>query len=98
VPSFNRLSGDNFFDGSINRIAAGQSASRQQKHPRALSSRPNCFGQLKPGLSHAWPDGRIPQFAGVAVYDQFCLDQGVPAGSDYLAEIDTYTRTVLNQR
>jgi len=34
----------------------------------------------------------------MAVYNQFCLDQGVPAGSDYLPEIYAYTQDVLSKR
>jgi putative protease len=33
-----------------------------------------------------------------AVWNQFCLDEGVPAGSDYLSNIHAYESEVLSRR
>jgi L-rhamnose isomerase len=33
-----------------------------------------------------------------AVWDKYCLDQGVPAGTDWLASVAEYEKTVLAKR
>jgi L-rhamnose isomerase len=33
-----------------------------------------------------------------AVWDMFCLQQNVPAGDDYIAEIEQYEKTVTSKR
>jgi L-rhamnose isomerase len=33
-----------------------------------------------------------------AVWDKFCLDQGVPVGADWLGKVDAYEASVLSGR
>jgi L-rhamnose isomerase len=102
--AFNRVYlATDFFDGSINRIAAWTVGLRatQKAILAALLEPTELLRAAEARGDYATRLALMEEFRNLpvsAVYDQFCLDQGVPAGSDYLAEIDTYTRTVLNQR
>ena len=97
-----RLATD-FFDGSINRIAAwtiGVRATRKAVlsallEPtgllRTLEAEHNYAGRL------ALMDELRTAPAG-AVWDQYCVSRGVPAGNRYMDEIARYEREVLAKR
>ena len=95
--------GLDFFDGSINRIGAYVIGSRaaQKCMTRAL---------LEPTaqLSRFELEGKGFQVLGLleeakalpwnAVYDEFCQRNDVPAGADFIAEIEQYERDVTSKR
>jgi L-rhamnose isomerase len=95
--------GLDFFDASINRIAAWVIGTRNMV--RAL-----CFAMLEP-----WPRYQKLERQGDytsrlalmeeskslpwgAVWDYYCLKQGVPVGDAWLGEVKQYERDVLSQR
>ncbi len=95
--------GLDFFDGSINRIAAYVIGSRsaQKCMLRAL---------LEPTETIAQEElaGRGHHVLGLleeqkcmpwqAVYDEFCVRNSVPVGQDFLKEIDAYESSVTSKR
>ncbi len=92
-----------FFDGSINRIAAWAVGLRATQkailgallEPTALLKQAELAGDFATRLALMEEFRTLP---AMAVYNKFCLDQGVPAGSDYLAEIYDYSKNVLANR
>ncbi len=92
-----------FFDGSINRIAAwtiGVRATRKAvlaallepvAQIRALEAAHDYAGRL------SWMDEQRTAPVG-AVWDYYCMSRGVPPGNRYLQEIAHYERTVLANR
>ena len=95
--------GLDYFDGAINRIGAYVIGSRaaQKCMLRAL---------LEPTqkISAMEVEGKTFQVLALleeckampwnAVYDEFCLRNGVPAGTDYIAEIEAYEKAVTSKR
>lgn len=92
-----------FFDGSINRITAWVTGIRAtQKAVLAallepteqicMAERSNDFGTRLALMEEA----RSLPYA--AVWNKYCLDHGVPAGSDYIREIKVYEEQVLLAR
>ncbi len=92
-----------FFDGSINRIAAWVIGLRAtQKAVLAALLEPTDLikaAELKGNFAERlglMEEARSLPYA--AVWNQYCLNEGVPTGSDYLAEIDRYEKEVLSRR
>lgn len=92
-----------FFDASINRIAAWVVGIRAtQKAILAALLEPT--GQIKAAeLAGNYTDrlalmDEARTMPVSAIWNQFCLDEGVPAGSDYLSNIHAYEQEVLSRR
>lgn len=95
--------GLDFFDASINRVAAWVIGARNMRkallrallEPRAMlrraeaswdfTTRLSCFEELK---SMPWS----------AVWNQYCRSRDVPAGLDWLAEVQAYESRILAER
>ena len=94
--------GLDFFDASINRVAAWvigtRACSRRCCSP--CSSRPRRSARSRPTgdytarLAAARRSSRRCPFG--AVWDHYCLTQDVPVGRDWLAEVKAYERDVLS--
>lgn len=92
-----------FFDGSINRIAAWTVGLRATQkavlaallEPTDLLKQAENKGDFAARLALMEEFRNLPS---MAVYNKYCLDQGVPAGSDYIADIDAYAQNVLSKR
>jgi L-rhamnose isomerase len=92
-----------FFDASINRIAAWAIGGRSVRkalleallEPSALLIEAERAGKFyeRLGLMEEFKTLHFP-----AVWDKFCLDQGVPVGSDWLGKVDDYEASVLSGR
>jgi L-rhamnose isomerase len=92
-----------FFDASINRIAAWAIGSRSVRKGLLESL-------LEPAklLAEAEKSGRYHERLALmeefktlpfpAVWDKLCLDEGVPAGTDWLTQVNQYEKTVLSKR
>jgi L-rhamnose isomerase len=95
--------GLDFFDGSINRIGAYVIGSRSAQkcmlrallEPSQAISKYELAGEgykvlalLEEGKAMPWQ----------AVYDEFCLRNSVPVGSDFIKEIDNYVAEVTSKR
>ncbi|MHA1731985.1 MAG: L-rhamnose isomerase [Promethearchaeota archaeon] len=89
-----------YFDASINRVGAWVTGARATRVAllRALLQPHEALLELEEGGKlfqrlafleelKAMPSG--------AVWDYFCLEQGVPAGRDWIAEVEAYERDVL---
>jgi len=95
--------GLDFFDASINRIGAYVVGTRAAKkafmiallEPTAKLLEYEENGQNFERLALMEELKTMP-FG--AVWDYYCLQQGVPAGADYIAEIQKYEKEVLLQR
>jgi len=92
-----------FFDGSINRIAAWTIGIRAtQKAILAALLEPT--EQLRAAERQGRYSDRLAlmeearSLPFAAVWNQFCLEENVPVGSDYLAVIHEYERDVLSRR
>lgn len=102
--TFNRVYlATDFFDGSINRIAAWAVGIRatQKAILAALLEPTDLLRAAETSQNYGERLALTEEFRTLpfmAVYNQFCLDQGVPAGSDYLTEIRTYEQDVLAKR
>jgi L-rhamnose isomerase len=95
--------GLDFFDASINRIAAWTIGTRNVL--KAL-----LMAMLEPTdlLKNAESDGNytkrlamieeLKSMPFAAVWDQYCLEMNVPVGSDWLAEVESYEASVLSRR
>jgi len=95
--------GLDFFDGSINRIAAwviGARAARKALlsallEPRAKLQTAEQAGDFTTRL--AWmEEAKTLPFA--AVWDEFCLRQDAPAGASWLPPVKEYEKRILAQR
>ncbi len=92
-----------FFDGSINRIAAwviGLRATQKSilaalLEPTELIKGYEKSGQYAQRLALMEESRTMPLSA---VWNEYCNRMGVPAGSDYLAEIEQYEKQVLSGR
>ena len=95
--------GLDFFDASINRVAAWVIGARCMLkalllaflEPTKLLSRLEAEGDLTARLALLEEVKMLP--AG-AVWDHYCRTQGVPAGREWLAEVQAYERDVLSKR
>jgi len=95
--------GLDFFDASINRVAAWVVGTRNilrafliaLLEPTTLLRERESAGDLTARLA------LLEELKGLpfsAVWDYHCLTQGVPVGRDWLAEVRTYERDVLSTR
>ena len=95
--------GLDFFDGSINRIGAYVIGSRSAQkcmtkallEPRELISRHELAGETFEVLQLVEEGKTMPWNA---VYDEFCVRNGVPVGNDIIGVIKEYEKTVLANR
>jgi L-rhamnose isomerase len=95
--------GLDFFDGSINRIGAYVIGSRSAQkcmckallEPRALISKLELEGDTFQVLQLIEEGKTMPWNA---VYDEFCVRNGVPVGNDIIGIIKEYEKTVLANR
>ncbi len=95
--------GLDYFDGSLNRIGAyvigaratQKSMLRALLEPTALLSEYELKGQSFQKLA-LMEEGKSMPFG--AVWDMFCLINDVPAGSDFIPEIERYEREVTSNR
>ena len=92
-----------FFDGSINRINAWVTGIRAtQKSVLAALLEPTeqlqtleAAGDFSNRLALIEEARSLPY---AAVWNKYCLDQNVPAGADYIADIKQYEHEVLSTR
>ena len=92
-----------FFDGSINRISAwvvGLRATRRAVlaallEPTAMIKKAENEKNYSDRLVLIEESRNLPYNA---VWNKFCVNQGVPAGSDYLNDLHKYERDVLQKR
>ena len=95
--------GLDFFDASINRVAAWVIGTRALLkallmallEPTAMLRRFEEDGNLTARL--AWFE-ELKSFPFGAVWDHYCLTKGVPVGPDWLVEARAYERDVLSKR
>lgn len=95
--------GLDFFDGSINRIAAYVIGSRAAQkcmlrallEPRGVISGYELAGEGYKVLALMEEQKAMPW---QAVYDEFCLRNGVPVGHEFMDEIDNYVANVTSKR
>ena len=92
-----------FFDGSINRIGAWVVGARSTQKAllaalleprvklREMENKGDYFGRLA-----LLEESRLLPLG--AVWDYFCLSQGVPSGEDWIAEVHQYERDTLSKR
>ncbi len=92
-----------FFDGSINRVAAWVIGIRSTQkavlaallEPTSMLKQVELDGKFTDRLALMEEARTLPW---TAVWDKFCLDQGVPVGSDWLPVVHDYEKNVLSQR
>lgn len=92
-----------FFDASINRISAWVTGTRSTLkaillallEPTELLLEAEKSGKLGDRLALLEEFKALP-FS--AVWNKYCLDSGVPAGADWLAQVNEYEEQVLNRR
>ena len=95
--------GLDYFDGSLNRIGAYVVGTRaaQQAFLMALLEPTSLIQKFEEGGKSferlAYLEGMKTMLFG-AVYDKYCLDNDVPTGVDYIAEIQQYEIDILNKR
>ncbi len=95
--------GLDYFDASINRVAAWVIGTRNMLkalliamlEPIARLKQVEAEGDLTARLALLEDVKMLPMGA---VWDFYCLKQGVPPGGDWLDEIKTYERIVLSKR
>lgn len=95
--------GLDFFDGSINRIGAYVIGSRAAQkcmlrallEPRKTISSLELAGEGYKVLALIEEQKSMPW---QAVYDEFCLRNGVPVGADFIGAIDEYVKNVTSKR
>ncbi|MDR1331301.1 MAG: L-rhamnose isomerase [Tannerella sp.] len=95
--------GLDYFDGTINRIGAYVIGSRATQkalltallEPSATLQDYEAHGQLFERLAL---QEELKSMPWNAVWDMFCLQHGVPAGEDYIAEIQQYEKDVTSKR
>ena len=95
--------GLDFFDGSLNRIGAYVVGTRAAQKAillallnptdqvRAYEEKEKNFEKLA-----LLEEAKSKPFG--AVWDYFCLKNNVPAGDDYIPEIQQYEKTILSKR
>jgi len=95
--------GLDFFDASINRVAAWVTGTRAMikalliamLEPTAILREREAAGDHTSRLALL---EEIKTFPAGAVWDQYCLQQGVPTGAGWLNEVQRYERDVLAKR
>ena len=95
--------GLDFFDGSINRIGAYIIGTRSAQkcmlrallEPRELISKYELEDRHFEVLALMEEAKALPWNA---VYDEFCLRNSVPVGSDFIVEVQAYEKDVLSKR
>ena len=95
--------GLDFFDGSINRIAAYVIGSRSAQkcmlrallEPREIISKLELAGEGYKVLALIEEQKAMPW---QAVYDEFCVRNQVPVGADFIAAIEEYEKEVTSKR
>jgi L-rhamnose isomerase len=95
--------GLDYFDASINRVAAWVIGTRAMQkallaallEPTARLQECERAGDFTARLALLEEAKGLPW---AAVWDQFCVQQGVPAGEAWLAEVQRYEREVLSKR
>ena len=95
--------GLDYFDASINRVAAWVIGTRNMQKALLLAlvapigriRAAEREGDLTTRLA-LLEEARTLPFS--AVWDQYCVEAGVPQGERWLAEVKAYERTVLSQR
>ena len=95
--------GLDFFDGAINRIGAYVIGTRSAQkcmlrallEPRELISKYELENRHFEVLALMEEAKVLPWNA---VYDEFCLRNGVPVGSDFIAHVQAYEKDVLSKR
>jgi L-rhamnose isomerase len=95
--------GLDFFDASINRVAAWVIGTRGMLKALllALLEPTETLRQLEADGDHTARLALLEEIKTLpfgAVWDHYCLSQGVPTGRDWLAKIKTYERDVLSKR
>ncbi len=95
--------GLDFFDASINRIGAyvvGTHATKKAFMIAMLEPTQTLVEMEESGQNFE----RLAMLEGLksmpysAIWDYYCLQEGVPAGTDYIAEIQQYEKDVLSKR
>jgi L-rhamnose isomerase len=92
-----------FFDASINRIGAWVIGTRAvQKgilnallEPFSLLADLEAVGDMASKLALL---EELKTFPLGAVWDMYCLDRGVPAGTAWIADMQTYDKDVIRKR
>ena len=95
--------GLDYFDATINRIGAYVIGIRAAQkafmmallEPHKKLQQYEAKGKLFQRL--AWQE-ELKSMPWSAVWDMFCLQNGVPAGDDYIAEIELYEKAVTSKR
>ena len=95
--------GLDFFDGSINRIGAYIIGTRsaQKCMLRALLEPKELISKYELEDRHFEVLALMEEAKALpwnAVYDEFCLRNSVPVGSDFIAEVQAYEKDVLSKR
>lgn len=95
--------GLDYFDGSINRIGAYVTGSRaaQKCMTRALLEPTAAICQLElegKGFQVLALLEECKAMPWNAVYDEFCVRNGVPAGQDFIAEVEQYEHDITSKR
>ncbi len=95
--------GLDFFDASINRVAAWAIGARNVLRAATLATLAplDHLRQLEADGDYTARLALLEELKGLpwgAVWDQFCLRQGVPVGAQVLDEIKSYEARVLPQR
>ena len=94
--------GLDYFDASINRIAAwviGTRSHAQALLMALLEPTRACRNRRSGDFTAAWPcmeEAKALPFG--AVWDYYCLSQGVPVGAAFLDDIRAYEKDVLSRR
>ncbi|AHF75841.1 L-rhamnose isomerase [Sodalis praecaptivus] len=101
---FNRVHiGLDFFDASINRIAAWVIGTRNMKKAllRALLEPTDTLRRLEQDGDYTARLALLEEQKSLpwqAVWDRYCQQHQVPVGSDWLSSVREYEQTVLSQR
>lgn len=95
--------GLDYFDGTINRLIAWVVGTRNMQKALlgALLEPASVWSQLEQKFQNGRKLALIEEFRTLplgAVYDWFCLQEGVPVGAGYLPVIEEYEDKVLSKR
>lgn len=95
--------GLDYFDATINRIIAWVVGTRNMQKAllKALLEPASRLKEMEKNFDNGRKMALLEElkmFPLGAVYDYFCEQQSVPAGLDFLPEIDQYEKTVLSAR
>ncbi|MBO4632112.1 MAG: L-rhamnose isomerase [Lentisphaeria bacterium] len=95
--------GLDYFDGTINRLAAWTIGTRNMQKAllSALLLPQKELASLEKKASNSRKLALLEEFKSLpmgAVYDFFCERNNVPAGFDFMGEIEAYEKKILSQR